>query len=211
MKLVHVDLEKPIAIHRNCPTEWIIESPELFLKYVEQLQKQNQGEEGNFVLSKADTELNMKRDVELVLTPFSLDFADHRIQKRLFTELVKSAQNEEMFLETQRIIAELKKYIYQLEAVSGYELEQNEEIDLSALLKLMGVQTETEKEMAELLQKELVSRINIRSYLNETQINKLSQMACYYEISLLFIENIQRDFSNQREYYIIDKDGCDVY
>ena len=138
MKLVHVDLEKPIAIHRNCPTEWIIESPELFLKYVEQLQKQNQGEKGNFVLSKADTELNMKRDVELVLTPFSLDFADHRIQKRLFTELVKSAQNEEMFLETQRIIAELKKYIYQLEAVSGYELEQNEEIDLSALLKLMG-------------------------------------------------------------------------
>ena len=59
----------------------------------------------------------------------------------------KSAQNEEMFLETQRIIAELKKYIYQLEAASGYELEQNEEIDLSALLKLMGVQTETEKEM----------------------------------------------------------------
>lgn len=49
----------------TCPTEWIIESPELFLKYVEQLQKQNQGEEGNFVLSKADTELNMKRDVEL--------------------------------------------------------------------------------------------------------------------------------------------------
>ena len=145
MKLVHVDLEKPIAIHRNCPTEWIIESPELFLKYVEQLQKQNQGEKGNFVLSKADTELNMKRDVELVLTPFSLDFADHRIQKRLFTELVKSAQNEEMFLETQRIIAELKKYIYQLEAVSGYELEQNEEIDLSALLKLMGVQTRNRK------------------------------------------------------------------
>ena len=25
MKLVHVDLEKPIAIHRNCPTEWIID------------------------------------------------------------------------------------------------------------------------------------------------------------------------------------------
>lgn len=57
----------------------------------------------------------------------------------------------------------------------------------------------------------LVILVNIRSYLNETQINKLSQMACYYEISLLFIENIQRDFSNQREYYIIDKDGCDVY
>lgn len=193
------------------------------LKYVEQLQKQNQGEKGNFVLSKADTELNMKRDVELVLTPFSLDFADHRIQKRLFTELVKSAQNEEMFLETQRIIAELKKYIYQLEAVSGYELEQNEEIDLSALLKLMGVQTETEKRWGfwkinaiyqsygRTSPKELVILVNIRSYLNETQINKLSQMACYYEISLLFIENIQRDFSNQREYYIIDKDGCDVY
>ena len=90
MKLVHVDLEKPIAIHRNCPTEWIIESPELFLKYVEQLQKQNQGEEGNFVLSKADTELNMKRDVELVLTDLAVSVVSYSVlQLRLRTQRQK--------------------------------------------------------------------------------------------------------------------------
>ena len=104
MKLVHVDLEKPIAIHRNCPTEWIIESPELFLKYVEQLQKQNQGEKGNFVLSKADTELNMKRDVELVLTPFSLDFADHRIQKRLLQSWSKVRKMKKCFWKRRELL-----------------------------------------------------------------------------------------------------------
>ncbi len=41
MKLVHVELEKPIAIHRNCPTEWIIESPELFFKICGAAAKKN--------------------------------------------------------------------------------------------------------------------------------------------------------------------------
>ncbi len=37
----------------------------------------------------------------------------------------KVVHNEDV-LEMQRILAELKKYIYQLEAERGYELEQNE-------------------------------------------------------------------------------------
>lgn len=48
MKLVHVDLEKPIAIHRNCPTEWIIESPELFFKICGAAAKTKSGREGKF-------------------------------------------------------------------------------------------------------------------------------------------------------------------
>ena len=48
MKLVHVDLEKPIAIHRNCPTEWIIESPELIFKICGAAAKTKSGRGGKF-------------------------------------------------------------------------------------------------------------------------------------------------------------------
>ena len=47
--------------------------------------------------------------------------------------------------------------------------------------------------------------------LENEQIQELIKNAVYNEISLLFIENIQRDFSEMKKYYIIDKDGCEVY
>ena len=37
------------------------------------------------------------------------------------------------------------------------------------------------------------------------------ETALHNELALIFIENIQRDFSNDRRYYIIDKDKCEVY
>ncbi|MCI8830830.1 MAG: type II-A CRISPR-associated protein Csn2 [Lachnospiraceae bacterium] len=65
--------------------------------------------------------------------------------------------------------------------------------------------------MADLMKKKLIIFVNIRSYLNDIQIEQVSEIAVYNEIAILFIENIQRDFSKQRRYYIIDKDGCEIY
>lgn len=59
--------------------------------------------------------------------------------------------------------------------------------------------------------KKVLVFINIRSYLENEQIQELIKNAVYNEISLLFIENIQRDFSEMKKYYIIDKDECEVY
>ena len=46
--------------------------------------------------------------------------------------------------------------------------------------------------------------------LGKYQIQELMKNAVYNEIALLFIENIQRDFSKDKKYYIIDKDGCEI-
>ena len=45
MKLVHVDLEKPIAIHRNCPTGMDYRITGAVFKICGAAAKQNQGEE----------------------------------------------------------------------------------------------------------------------------------------------------------------------
>ena len=67
------------------------------------------------------------------------------------------------------------------------------------------------KIMSELLGKKLLIFVNIRSYLENDQIRELMKNAVYNEISLLFIENTQRDFSKDEKYYIIDKDSCEIY
>lgn len=66
------------------------------------------------------------------------------------------------------------------------------------------------KIMSELMGKKLLVFVNIRSDLEKDQIQELMENAVYNEIALLFIENIQRDFSKDKKYYIIDKDGCEI-
>ena len=49
MKLVHGDLSGEIVNEQKECVEWIIESPELFSKYVGELYKQANKDEGEFV------------------------------------------------------------------------------------------------------------------------------------------------------------------
>lgn len=157
------------------------------------------------------------------MNPFALDFEDRRIQKKLYTELQKKAYEEEMFLATQKMSAELQRYIFELESVCGYDIEAGETIEIQMIFKAFGVKMEGGnysfsekimqymKIMSELMGKKLLIFVNIRSYLEKDQIQELMKNAVYNEIALLFIENIQRDFSKDKKYYIIDKDGCEIY
>lgn len=223
MKLAHVDLERVIALDCREAVEWIIESPVLFRKYVQLLKQQLEGYEGEFVLSEGDIMLDISKCAEIILDPFALDFEDRRIQKKLYTELQKKAYEEEMFLTTQKILADLQKYIFDLESVCGYDIEVGETVDIQTIFKALGIKMEGGKYsfseklaqymkiMSELLGKKLLIFVNIRSYLENDQIRELMKNAVYNEISLLFIENTQRDFLKDEKYYIIDKDSCEIY
>ena len=222
MRLAYVDLERVIELDCRKATEWIIESPALFRKYVQLLNCQTEGGDGGFVLSDNDTILDISKYVEIIMNPFELDFEDRRIQKKLYVELQKTAYGEELFLETQKVTATLQGYIFQLENICGYDIGIDTVMDIQVLFKALGVRMEGReynfseklvqymKIMAELMGRKLLVFVNIRSYLEDEQIQELMKNATYNEISLLFIENVQRDFAGMKNYYIIDKDGCEI-
>ncbi len=223
MKLVCADWERQILLDSQRITEWIVESPDLFSKIVQQLQQQINGGSAGFVLSDSEKELDLSKCAEMIINPFAIDFNDKKIQKKLYAELLEISKGEELYLTTQEILNSLNNYFLQLESISGYELETDVEVDMLALFKAMGIQVQDYaadffetliqyiKVMADLMKKKLIIFVNIRSYLNDIQIEQVSEIAVYNEIAILFIENIQRDFSKQRRYYIIDKDGCEIY
>ena len=201
MKLVCADWERQILLDSQRITEWIVESPDLFSQIVQQLQQQINGGSAGFVLSDSEKELALSKCAEMIVNPFAIDFNDKKIQKKLYAELLEISKGEELYLTTQTDV----------------------EVDMLALFKAMGIQVQDYaadffetliqyiKVMADLMKKKLIIFVNIRSYLNDIQIEQVSEIAVYNEIAILFIENIQRDFSKQRRYYIIDKDGCEIY
>lgn len=223
MKLVHPELEGQIFLDIQKPCNWIIESPELFSKYVNELFIQTTGEEGNFILSEDEKELAISKYTEIIINPFSINKNDKKILGKLYTKLNDLAFMEENYLLTQEIRGKLQNYLLQLEQSVPYILEMDMDIEMSAIFKAVGIKFEkTEgsllenihtyiKILTELVGIKLIIFVNINSYLNEKQIKQLKEMALYNEVFLMFIESSDKGCSREENRYIIDIDGCEIF
>ena len=222
MKLAHIDLERAITFEYGKGCEWIIESPTLFSRYVQELREQSEGKEGGFVLSDNDEQLDMQKNAEVIIDPFAIRMDDKRILNKLYGVLEAVLYGEDIYILTQEIASKLHEYILQVEHESPYMLEMNLELNIQAVFKALGVKLDDYaddlceklslyiKTVAELLNKKVVILVNAGSYLEREQIEQLTDMAAYNEIALLLLENQQRGFSSKLLQYIIDIDGCEI-
>ena len=74
MKLVHTSLNTAVLSDKYVFTEWIIESPKLYANYLQELFSQQNGEDGGFVLSDKEKELNLAKNMEIIVNPFQIEF-----------------------------------------------------------------------------------------------------------------------------------------
>lgn len=222
MKLVHPDLEGHIIKDEIQFTEWIIESPKLFSKYVQKFIMQKEEVEQGYILSHEEEILDMSKIVEVILDPFHLDFNEKKIINILYKELAQLAYEEEMYLETQELIKFLYKYLLKLEHKTDYILRVSEDIDISLLFKAANIQHEMIEDnffevmvryikIIQTLGIQLAIFINIRSYLLDKQFLSLIQELSYIGIKALFIENQERSCIPGIFRYIIDKDECEIF
>lgn len=223
MKLIHADLEVPILSDQVSVMEWIIESPALFLKYVYELYRQSEGQNGEFVLSEKDKILDINKCVEVIVDPFSIQVNDRKVLAKLYDELEKRAFSEENYLQTQELLSVLRKYFVDLEQDSEYSMEMEDEIGIASIFKMLGIKLVNEpmdflnninqyiKVQAELMKKKLIVLVNFQGYFNSQQLKEVIKNALYQEIAVIFIENVERNFSLKIPHFIIDKDGCEIF
>lgn len=223
MKLVHPNLEGKLLTEDHPICEWVIESPELFTEYVGELVAQINGKDGCFVLSENDKESDISKIVEIIINPFDVDINSKKVLSKLYLELEGIALGEEYYMQTQELLGTIRKFLVGLEQVSLHMFETDIEIEPLTLFKALGIKFENFadnlleqlvmylKVVAGLLRKKVVVFVNIRSYINKEQTQQLIETALYEEVSLLFIENIQRDVPQNRALHIIDCDGCELY
>lgn len=223
MKLVHPGLTMQFDFEKECVKEWVIESPELFYQFTQEMNLQCSGQEGKFILSHNNKECPLSRKMEFISSPFSVDLEDKKLLSKLYESLKELAYDENNFAFTQEVNQGILQYILELEGQTNHVLMMNQEIDLSCLFKAAGVKfeegdgslLETIFKYIELvndfLKKEIVILVNFRSYLNDEQMKELIKMVQYREISVLLIENFQRDCIEGCKQYIIDCDQCEIY
>lgn len=223
MKLVHSELSGELLKDKTIFTEWIIESPELFARYLQELYGQYAKCEGKFVLSQDIKELDISKYVEIITDPFAVDLNGRKIINKLYTELNELSKTEMMYTKTLQLAQHIQEYLLDLESNTNHILQFNSEMDVTGLLKTMDVKIEdcTEKFFERLvcyiknvigvLSVKVFVFINLRSYLTDNQMEELIQEITYQEVHALFIENQERTCLKGGIRYIIDKDGCEIY
>ena len=223
MKLVHPTLEGQLILSTEKPCVWVIESPRDFSAYIQELFRQSEGKEGQFVLSEGAEEKDVSKCVEVIFNPFAVNINDRKVLNKLYSELSELAVGEEMYIRTQEIKNDLLAYFLELEHTSTYILEADAELDITAILKAIGIRfsdyagdfvgnlNQYIRIMAELLHKGVIVLVNIGSYISEEKVGQIIQNALYNEIALLMVENVQRELKDNVYQYIIDKDGCEIF
>lgn len=223
MKLVHPDLSHPLLDDHNDFTEWILESPPCFLRYLMELTAQCDGREGGFVLSENRNELDFSKNVTLITNILTLDINEKKFLNKLYAEMNLLAYSEQMFLQTQEMIQFVQNYILDMQQRLDYDLEFSDSIDLTTLWKALGIKHEVPEEMileriirymntlTSLGGTKLFIFTHLRSYLTDLQMETLLHEARFHEWKILFIENYEKACMKGSFRYMIDMDECEIY
>ena len=223
MKLTHIGLEARVSFERDCVNEWIIESPDLFMKYIRELLNQTNGYEGNFVLSEEDKIEKISKSVEVIINPFDVDVNDKKILNKIYDNLKSISIDEKNYVDTREITHLILRYIINIANDSDYIMDIDNEIDMTMLFKAAGVRLEQNPEdfignilkyielTKDVLKKKLVVLVNFRNYINDIQYNEFIKMSRYKKLNILLMENTKKNTVSDVKQFVLDKDECEIF
>ena len=204
MKMVHSELSGEIISESAAFTEWTIESPKDFSEYLHELYCQYENGEGRFVLSQGDKIIELSKYLEIIVNPFTVEINSRKILNKLYIKLEKVSKEEQMYEETLELTAYIHEYLMRLEQQTNYILSFDDNLEIPALLKAVGIKHEEMEDdfferiiryvkiAVEVLSTKVFVFVNIRSYLTDEQIQELIKEIRYQEAKILFMESQEK-------------------
>ena len=184
---------------------------------------QYENDEGRFVLSQGDKILELSKYLEIIVNPFTVEINSRKILNKLYIKLEKVSKEEQMYEETLELTAYIHEYLMRLEQQTNYILSFDDNLEIPALLKAVGIKHEEMEDdfferiiryvkiAVEVFSTKVFVFVNIRSYLTDEQIQELIKEIRYQEAKILFMESQEKACLEGGMRYIIDRDGCEIY
>lgn len=212
MRLVNQKYGLNIDMKEGEVTVLVVEAPHGMTDIVSELQMQVNGKEGEFILSEENEEVKLCKAWGMIMNPFSIDLNERKVLNKLYGELVEDTQDyvEERSAYNQAAIALLDKMI----ANSSYqELTYDFDMEWNNFFKLYDVKFESQGQnlleilleymrvTASLLRYSGLILVEIKSYLDEKELQELYRMSGYYKIQLILVESVERSYSTDVSLY----------
>ena len=181
------------------------------------------GQESNeiFLLDENNEEMNMNKEMQMILDVFNIDYNSKRILNKIYDIIATNIEKNQDF-EIEKMILNLRNYIIEEINELPFEFVMKNELEIPEILKLYNLKIDKENytnilERIEILI-DILSTLNIakiliipnlKLFLSAEELVELYKYSLYNNINLLLIE---RDESNKLKYeksIIIDENFCD--
>lgn len=224
MKLTHPFLEKPIVFEENKVNVLVIENQRTFTELISELFEQMSGTEGRFILSHDLKRLDLKKEVEIIIDLFTLDFNQKKIIAKLYTQLKEMAIGCDYYLDSTHLLGEIIQYLEKIFQTTQYPLVYLQEMDITAIFKVAEVKLETS--YINLIEKVLdylaiveefccisfFIFVNLKCYLSDEEVEQVYNYVSYKKLHILLLENTMREKRFEMEkIHIIDADLCEIF
>ncbi|MCR5195997.1 MAG: type II-A CRISPR-associated protein Csn2 [Pseudobutyrivibrio sp.] len=219
MRLLNRKYNLEFELHENHVLEIICENKVAFRTLVYDLAVETSGGEGEWILSDNENEYNLAKVADLIINPFAVSCNDRKILSAIYKELhiISDQVYPEQYAEAN---AKMLNYLDSILVDVPYALEYEPIADVEGIFKLYDVKFEDEyssildklvtyiRTVSQVLRKNVFFFVNLKSYLDDEEIEMLYREVSYSKSSLIMIESSDSSKLEAEKKVLIDSDLC---
>lgn len=222
MILSHPTLNKMICMTEDKIEVLVVENKSLFSKYITEINSQINGDIGNFSLYDDNKDEVTMSSIDLIVDPFNIDINNKAVLSAINSKLKLLLIDENHYQKTMGLLQLIEQYMVECAYdLDSYLFVENNE-DCANLIKITDSRFLINREsvleyicdylriMHKYTQKELFIFVNLKTFLDQTDIEELYKFAMLSKIPLLLFENHNDINSSCENMHIIDQDLCEI-
>ena len=219
MMIVHPVFSSPIDMNENEALVFVIENNAFFREFIDDISSQISGEDGHTVISENYSPIDMK-SVFLISDYFNIDLNDRTTAGRINSNLIDISENE-IFDKTNQFKEYAFNYFSDLISRADFDL-SFDDLNFSAILKCLKIHiNESDLFLEKIIDvikihslifgAKLIVFVNLKTFLSPSELGEVYKFCGYNKISVMLIENTQRERLENEKVVIIDDDLCEIY
>ena len=221
MKLVSSMFEGDVVVDEGDTIVLVIENRDLFREYVRELIVGVNGEDTQIVLSENNRIIKLSSNIEIISSIIPFDINSKKLLGKIAKIMEQEALNEDNYANTQALLSEVEKYLYELSFVLPCDIYPST-LSVQALVKMAGVRIQDDSEtdierminymslVRDLVGNQLFVYINVMTYFGKADLEMFVDMVKRKGMRCLLIEASEYDKIEGVKRVIIDEDLCRI-
>lgn len=223
MRIAHIDYNFIYELSENDRGILIIEDARTFRMIINQLKRSLVDREEIFIFSDNNKIVRAWEKIDLVTNPIDIVINSRKLLNKLYDKINEEINMSDLLIDNNLVCQNIEKLFLRMSDVFELELSYKEKIEANDILKMLDIKVteeysdETEKVVEYmhanrlLLGIEYFIFVNLNTFFNSYEIEKIYEFAEYNKINIFLVESIQPDsIEKYTQVKIIDKDNCEI-
>jgi len=184
------------------------------------LRHQADGEEGSFILSINNEEIQISKTLVFVDNLFTFGMNEKKLMTGVVQKLSAIAMDEDYYYETQELLQSIEMYVGKILTEFDFSVCMENPPDINDIFKASDLKLfdgseslpdricEYVRLYQNLFNKKVFAFLNLKQFLTADELKKIYKFFHYEKLQLILFEGMQKDALEDENTLIIDKDLC---